>query len=202
MLRAVLRSLLLIGLFVNLGEAAERPKVQKPKGASKPSPNIGVATMRNNDSKRPAMISGNCIKKGDKQLQCSFVQAIFVHETLGGIEQEDLFNLGIFIFRPTFTRTFDTGQWVSTEGPGGVGFGSICGVKDIVTLEPEPGHEEGPASLWTYTSHRIATNTADPLCKGVPKEAKETYSWKNPPLAIGGKKFLGMAVGFPFPEIR
>ena len=192
MLMDVLRSLLLIGLFVSLGEAAEAPKVQKPQASAKPSPDIGVATMRNNDPKMPALISGQCIKKGDKQLQCTFVQTIIARAHLTDIEQDDFNNLIISVFRHTFTRTFDTGQWVSTEGPGG-----ICGVLNVVTLEPEPERGEGPAGLWTYTSHQIYTNTADPLCKGLPKEAKETFTWKNPPVTIGGKKFNTMAVTFP-----
>jgi hypothetical protein len=65
---------------------------------------------------------------------------------------------------------------------------------DVTTLEADP---RGAEVLWTYTSRQLYTNKTGPLCDKLYGEEKETFSWKNPPVTIGGKKFRQLAVNFP-----
>ena len=198
----ILASLLLIGLFVDLGKSAEVLSEEKSKAPLKtfPSQVIFVSTMKNNNSKNPGMISGQCTKKRVdqlplneglelllkdrlEQLECKFVQALYTIKQRG-----DAYSVHISVFRQTFTRTSNTAQWVSTEGPRG-----LCGEVDISTLESGSGDDH----LWTYTSRRVYTDTLTQPCKELPKETKETFSWKNPALTIGGKKLEDLMISFP-----
>ena len=169
---------------VSLGEAAEG--LQKtPLQRLKDSPLRIVASLKNNNQKFPAMISGECRKKDAKQLQCNLVQNRFVPR------QDGSYDLQVSIFRQTFRRSSDTAQWVSREGPAG-----MCGLVDVTTLEEDP---ELPDFVSTYSSLQIYTNRVGVLCKDLPNEEKETFlrqMGKNP-LTVGSNKIDQMYVTFP-----
>jgi hypothetical protein len=180
MIRGLLSSLFVVALFVTLGEGAEAPKAQSPKGSTTSAPlrdpeYFVVATMTNNNQKYPAMIYGDCFQRGATKLECKLIQIRFALDEW----EKDSYNLHIDVFSPTFTRISENGQWVSREGPD-----SACGRVDISTLEPGGGGSFN----WTFTSNQIYTDRSGPLCEKLPREEIETFSWKNPPVMIGGKK--------------
>jgi hypothetical protein len=182
---------------VSLGETAEAPG-KSPLQQLKDSPLRIVASLKNNNQQLPAILSGECNKytaqhtlayldKDAKQLECNLVQNRFVPSEDGS------YNLLVSVFRQTFKRSSEAGQWVSREGPTG-----MCGTVDVTTLEMNPN---SPDFILTYSSLQIHTNRAGPLCKDLPNEEKETFLWKNPltnaPLTLRNNKIDQMVVSFP-----
>jgi hypothetical protein len=189
--------LLLATESVRLGEAAEASRTS-PLQERKDSFLVLVASLRNNNQKLPAIISGECRKytadhrtayldKDAEQLVCNLVQNRFAPSDDG------VYGLLVNVFRQTFRRSSDAGQWVSRDGPNGT-----CGTVDVTTLELSPN---SPDLVSTYSSLQIHTNRAGPLCKDFPNEEKETFLSKNPftnpPLTLRSNKISQMLVSFP-----
>jgi hypothetical protein len=184
-------------LLLKLESGNAEPPKKTPIQMMKNSPLVLAASLISKNQELPAIIAGECRKYTDqhreayldkdaKQLECNLVQNRFVPS------KEGIYDLFVDVFRQTFRRSSDTGQWVSRNGPDG-----MCGTVDVTTLEINPN---SPDLVLTYSSLQIHTNRVNLLCKDFPNEERETFSWKNPltnpPMTLRSNKINQMIVAF------